>query len=134
MSKKECPKCGHEMREYPTTDPPNITSYACDQCGHREKEKPWTNLPFDISMKVLCQKHKVFFEPRKIDDKIGYGLFCPKCEREIIEKRINEIPEWAFEFAKQPYSDCFWIELLYCLAMDTTNPKPITIINRVMEK
>ena len=47
-----------------------------------------------------------------------------------IEKRIDAIPEWAFDFAKMTYSDSSWIELLYCLAGDTTNPKPITIITR----
>lgn len=51
-------------------------------------------------------------------------------ERKEIEKRIDEIPDWAFDFAKRVSSDCWWIEFLFCLACGTVNPKPITIITR----
>ena len=51
-------------------------------------------------------------------------------DKKVIETRINSIPEWAFEFAKMSYSDVSWIELLYCLAGNTKNPKPITVITR----
>ena len=51
-------------------------------------------------------------------------------EKKIIEKRINKIPEWAFEFARMTHVDAWWIEFVYCLACDTVNPKPIAIITR----
>jgi len=33
--------------------------------------------------------------------------------------KIDEIPEWAFEFAKMTHVDSSWIRLLYALALDT---------------
>jgi len=33
--------------------------------------------------------------------------------------KIDEIPEWAFEFAKMAHVDSSWIRLLFALALDT---------------
>lgn len=46
------------------------------------EEKPWTRLPIDIDLVPYCKQHNKRCVIKKIDDDIGYGYFCPDCEKE----------------------------------------------------